>query len=605
MGHLQRIVFFLLVVCHTIADVKPSCTPLAPKKTDIPKPAIASQFSVHMEMIDVLEKSVTEITEYYDGPGQRATVFISENAGKRKQYYRYDQQIFLEASEDIDLCISVPISEGDHFLGLKEKNGSRKILSPSAALRFSEPGQVENYMGKAVIRGINTDHWYSCLHLNDPKADLTVNWYFSAADEWETAGEVAQVPVRRHINGTFYETPTVMHHVEHYSEFYHFRTGLPKDITVFDTPRGLLCNGGINPKDPPKIPDIMSFRLEHIDTQDDSVTYSDEVYDFLSGITKHVYKSPVFFTYNLNPLTVINDFNTGVSYNIDMTLGNCTVRPISQLPTDVQKVDTRHVRMTNPQEFFQLKNHFYQGIRTTRNIECDVWIGKKFDKFNTSYITEWYFARSSVVEGDTTTAHTLVQYAEYGVNELTPSFYSNLFDFTQDEPDILQFDISRCYINKGREKFELYFDKKYAAHIMTSVHKFTLDLVTFLAIDLHITPLRIQNVQIHQMMVGVVASFEIVDVAPLTGDVEHPIKETSLAKAASELHKKLKDQKLEILLQYYDKMISLYPTEFTFNSPTSKPPERYNGGAMFAVALAMTCIGIAISALITFKIKAR
>lgn len=604
MGWLLCISFLLSIACLVQADDKPYCSQPKPQKSDITKPIIPSQFNVHVQMIDVLKESVTEMTEYYDGPGNRAVVFISENAGKSKRYYRYDQQLFLEISEDIGLCISVPISVGDHMMGFKLKNGTRKILSPSAALRFNAPGQIEIYKGSKVIRGINTDHWYSCLNLKDPRADLEVNWYFSNADQWDPSSSAEQVPVRSYIKGIAYESETIKHNIEQYYEYYHYRPGLPKDKTVFDTPRGLLCNDGKYPKMPPKIPSIMSFRLELVDTQMQDVTYSDEVYDFETLISKHVYKSPKLFTYSLNPLTVINDFNTGVSYNIDMTFGNCTVRPISQLPIDAKTVDSRHVRMTQPQEFFQLQNHFYQGVRTTRDIECDVWIGKKLNKHQkANYTTEWYFARPKVVGGETVTSSTLVQYAEYRNDELMPAFYFNIFDFTQDEPDILQFDIKRCYTNVRREAFNLYFDKKYEIHITSSLNKFKLYLATSVSLALKISPLRVQNIEVDPTGgYGVIASFELMDAAPKIGDVKHPIKEQDLKTVANKLHQLLKDKKLEVYLQNYKSIITVKPVEFTETISTSIVPTTYSGTSMFGLALGMTVIGMILAALIVFKI---
>ena len=66
------------------------------------------------------------------------------------------------------------------MMDFQQKNGSSKMMSPSAVLRFSAPGQVENYIGPAVIRGINTDHWHSCLIMQDPRREFAVDWYFSS-----------------------------------------------------------------------------------------------------------------------------------------------------------------------------------------------------------------------------------------------------------------------------------------------------------------------------------------------------------------------------------------------------------------------------------------
>lgn len=57
---------------------------------------------------------------------------------------------------------------------------------------------------------------------------------------------------------------------------------------------------------------------------------------------------------------------------------------------------------------------------------------------------------------------------------------------------------------------------------------------------------------------GVVASFEIMDAAPKIGDVEHPIKEKDLKTAANKLHQLLRDKKLEVYLQNYESVRTLY-----------------------------------------------
>ena len=71
----------------------------------------------------------------------------------------------------------------------------------------------------------------------------------------------------------------------------------------------------------------------------------------------------------------IHDFNTGVSYTINMKADNCTMRPLNDSFDSMHDGDD-DVHMKSPfQMFWQDPESLrYQGVGLTRQIETNVWI---------------------------------------------------------------------------------------------------------------------------------------------------------------------------------------------------------------------------------------
>lgn len=70
------------------------------------------------------------------------------------------------------------LSDNRWLFGYKNKDhGEPHVFGASGALHFGD--SPEEYIGRAVIRGINVDQWDSCQYSDELNATMRVTWYFS------------------------------------------------------------------------------------------------------------------------------------------------------------------------------------------------------------------------------------------------------------------------------------------------------------------------------------------------------------------------------------------------------------------------------------------
>ena len=85
----------------------------------------------------------------------------------------------------------------------------------------------------------------------------------------------------------------------------------------------------------------------------------------------------------------IEDFNTGIGYNITNYLGEatCSLYNLTQRSMGAAEDENHHIRMKTTQELFEIspgKNGssmlVYKGSASVRGINADIWIGKRIFK---------------------------------------------------------------------------------------------------------------------------------------------------------------------------------------------------------------------------------
>ena len=70
------------------------------------------------------------------------------------------------------------LSDNRWLFGYKNKDhGEPHVFGASGALHFGD--SPEEYIGRAVIRGIKVDQWDSCQYSAELNATMKVTWYFS------------------------------------------------------------------------------------------------------------------------------------------------------------------------------------------------------------------------------------------------------------------------------------------------------------------------------------------------------------------------------------------------------------------------------------------
>lgn len=100
---------------------------------------------------------------------------------------------------------------------------------------------------------------------------------------------------------------------------------------------------------------------------------------------------PNYWKPKTGAIRTIEDFNTGIGYNITNYLGSstCSLYNITQRSMGAAEDENHHIRMKTTQELFggsPGKNGssmlVYKGSASVRGINADIWMGKRVFKRN-------------------------------------------------------------------------------------------------------------------------------------------------------------------------------------------------------------------------------
>ncbi|KAK3094452.1 hypothetical protein FSP39_001885 [Pinctada imbricata] len=594
-----------LVICKhgKIANYCSEPTPPAGVQQK-PRPNVTSQFSAHIQCVIMNKKLTTDIHEYFDSVGNRGAVKQLDSGVELDAWYSYNTNEFIAYYVPTGQCLVQTLSQSDQrfLFGYQPQGATGRIFSAAQMLHLQGQGVVDVYMGTDNVRGITVDTWQSCQYWDAYDATMNVKWYFTAtgsANEWDTAVGVS-VPVAVRVTGRSYNASGLPHDFDHWYEFFHFRPDTV-DPRNFETPAGVQCPGRKNTKDLPTMPNTFSFMSEFVDKQRKTVSFMKEFYTFDEKVVMYQYRplASQNSRYGTNDLLEVHDFNTGVAYITDRMYGNCTATRI-ELTFDDRQVDKNHVKMRDSREFFYFDQiqYTYEGIKTVRNIECDSWVGVRpnWPSAGVQSTWQWFFARNTWVEVNTGNAQggtpvMLVIDAPdvsfspvFGLFFVRPSvrpsldrrvmlwhrlsvsafgtpivlvidapdislhYEYNLYNFAINEPDILNFDISKCYIQGNRRRFQLSFSGDFKSAVYGNLEMFRYFIVKSLTQYLKISALRISNLHVYYSMNDVIVVFTLLDVAPLYGNIQNPIAETPLATAAASLTNLVNSSSLAISL---------------------------------------------------------
>lgn len=587
------------------------CTPPPSGTWDAgPKVKLPDQFSVHIELIEIDQGLTTTLNEYFDKVNNRGLIVQKREGIELKAYYDYRTNELLQVyPQEKNKCIVDQLNrdENNFLMGTTLRNGTVRMFSAAQALHFQDRGI---YKGTETIRGINTIHWQSCQYW--PAVDTTVDahWYFTANEAWDTATGLAYVPVRFQVKGSAYDSDTEKYDINRVYEFYHFRSGLPKDQTILETPTATYCPGRKTLKPLPQIPETMSFYTEIVDKNDVIVTTIKEEYDRLAKLARFSYTAlPMYNLYNNNPVIDIHDFETGVSYVTNTVLGNCTARPIPHKGLDVQDVNAHNVRMSTAASFFDFpnKNYSYEGSKTIRGTDAESWVGIRSGwprKTSKQSVWEWYFAQGSTIDvTGKSQEHAAPLQLRVSLPEEQMDYDFNIYAYTKEQPDLSGYDVSACYLFHKREKIGMTLPLMYEFFINSNVKMFKFFIITAIATTTGISPLRIQNIDINMGYKMIFITFELVDVAPIVGDVAKPMKEVSLDTAVKTILDKLNTNTFQIEVFNGAQVTILKPTPFNLDIVKYKNASQvtsYTGGSMIGLGIAMSLLGILSGGLISY-----
>ncbi|XP_048750693.1 uncharacterized protein LOC125662497 [Ostrea edulis] len=580
-----------------------------------PRPNITNTFSAHIQCVIMNKNETTDIHEWFDEALSVGRVRQLDQGVQLDAWYNYNTNEFIAYVPGSGCAVQQLSTSSQRFLmGYNQANGG-KIFSAAQSLRMTGTGINEVYMGLSNIRGIAVDVWQSCQYWASMDATMTVKWYFSAANpEWDTALGVV-VPVGARVTGSIYDPDGTRRLFDHWYEMFHYRQTVDNP-QVFETPAGLQCPGRKNVKNLPTMPPAFSFMSEYVDKTRKLVSFMKEYYSFMEKLVMYYYRplpsdnSP----FGTSDLREIHDFNTGVAYIIDTMYGNCTAQPIQQT-FDTRFVDKNHLRMRNAKEFFYFDviNYTYEGVKTVRNIDCDSWVGVRanWPTPGISSIWQWYFATNQWVEVNTGAAQggTPVQLVIDAPANAYHNEY-NIFNYDVHTPDVLKFDISQCYVNRNRRKFQLSFLGDYKSAVDGNLEIFKYNILKSLVSTLSVSVLRIANLNVYYTPKDIIVTFEILDVAPVVGDVNSIVKETPLYVAANMLQTKVQNSQFAIALdrKAFPNIPAMVPlkqsfTETTYlnnKNQTAASQTGYGPGAMAAVGVTLPLVGGALGGVFAY-----
>ncbi|XP_064606245.1 uncharacterized protein LOC135471113 [Liolophura sinensis] len=475
-------------------------------------PTLLDTFQTQIEanFVGKYDNYSIDIEEYFDDEGNQGALRMVEDGTQLYAIYSYETNEFFSGTSDSD-CTTTNLSAtaNNILLGYSVVNGTSHIFTTSGALRFGKQFG-EKYMGTDQVRGINVDRWQSCVYWKSYNAYFTVDYYFTTKN-WTSGIAYLQTPVRAWVQGVGRGDDGSLKMFNHYYDFFSFRPSI-LDMSVFETPKGVVCPGRIQTKSVPKLAGQYYYRQQIIIPSLNIVQHADVWFDSSYNLVRYDYRllEPVAPYYDTNPFSEIHDYNSGVAYVIDRVLGNCTVRPVENSSFDVSLNYTQTI--ANGQYFDQMKTslglfylddtYSYEGQRVISGMACDVFISKRTDytlggivgQINSTF--EYYFLSSDWTEianpgvsEDTTVPVRL----EITIDDIGYTATYNFFDFDEEHPSMDNFDITPCYDDDKMIDFQLMFRAKY--YPVVDKYKKFFELSSRLKISelTKISPIRVQR----------------------------------------------------------------------------------------------------------------
>ncbi|XP_046581756.1 uncharacterized protein LOC124289196 [Haliotis rubra] len=586
-------------VCDTGSTPPPGPQPMPPQ--------LPPTFEVHIECIFVDQNMSLEVHEWFDYSINMGVIQQTTKGSTFYGYFDYNNNQFIRIYPFTKTCYVTDISEAtQRFLfGFKPNGQGEHIYTAAGALHFSGTGVNEVNLGPDTVRGINVQKWHSCQYWQNMDATMNVTWYFSDPDTWDMALNIPDVPVRARVIGKVgTQAGGPAHSFNHIYDFIHFKNYI-ETPNAFETPGEVSCPGRVNTRPFPYVAPAFHQTVEIVDKVNQDVTSMKEWFDYATKLTKYVYTPiPGASMFGTRSLTEIHDFNTGMAYVTDNELGNCSWVPIEQSTFDDENAGPYDVRQRTSQEFFYMNadTTSYEGVKKTRNIEAYNWVGRRSDyppKKPINSTWQWFFRTDnySSAEDHNAMFHQGVP-LQLTVSMGVFEYEYNIFDYTQNRPDLLNWDISACYINLNRRSFDFTVPGSYAATIDRDRTTFGYTVLEEIVVITGASPLRIAKLRL-VFEEDVHIRFDFLDTAPMKGDVHNESKEVSLDVAVASFMSAVNNNQFVIPFTPLSigMPINIVVTpnsirEYTYEDELYPKDTGYSDGAMGGLGFGMLVVGV-------------
>lgn len=517
----------LIVLCLPDASFQMYCTTYNGTNTGPPLPDLPDQYSTTIEANLVEANLSVTGYEYFDHPGNRATLKIEAKDILYTIVFDYasDELFYVSKGQ----CTTHNLTEDNNnilFGNVTGPKGGFHTFTAGGALHFSK-AFGEKYMKPAVVRGIQCDWWRSCLYWPQLKANFTLDYYFTAKN-WSDPINYPQIPVRALATGVYVDKLGQTKNFTHYYDYIDFRTSIPDDTTVFETPKGVVCQR----KKSKPVPQLMSFyhyRQEIIQDGNNKIFQADVWYDKEYRYIRYDYRTAAAVAplFTASPITEIHDYNYGVRYTKDQVTGRCVSSAISNSSFDVAENTTVTnqngsyvIHMKDPMQLFYLDDSYvYTGKRYARGLQCNVFTSSRDDYpvpgvGRVSAIFEYYFLADGLVEepddGSTTPSDVPV-YLEVTVPSINYHVIYNFVDFDEEHPDMSIFDVSTCYSESSKLQFQVRFPGSYKSGTSGQI---ILNTGRYFREIMNVNPIRVQDVRLDYDNSQIYVSATLIDRSP-------------------------------------------------------------------------------------------
>jgi len=320
-----------------------------------------------------------------------------------------------------------------------------------------------------VIRGIEVNTWIGSLNISEWDTILNVTYYWSDKTKWDSsAGPNKSVPVAAIMEGDAkipipgqVERKHLRIEVD-YSNFIEIE--MPPEFYLPEEADLWCYNREMNDK-VPDVPSEISYTEEILllwlegDMQPVEVVIPRSVWlDYNRLLTRTDYKP--LNTNNNDPfdgkqgfVSQINDFGTGLSYTINMDLGNCSIDYLTNDETGTVIIHDGHIHMHNPFFTMNIDKFAFNGVRYSRDMDVDAYLNnhKPYHAPEGENETNVFFLSSSNTEvQDGEYPERLIPtkveiYPTRKYNDPFMKYIMNVFHFSKQSPDFSVYDVSPCF----------------------------------------------------------------------------------------------------------------------------------------------------------------
>ncbi|XP_060602473.1 uncharacterized protein LOC132755602 [Ruditapes philippinarum] len=201
------------------------------------------------------------------------------------------------------------------------------------------------------------------------------------------------------------------------------------------------------------------------------------------------YGRAIYPYYTTHPLSIVEDYNTGMKYVTDKAYRNCTVTQIGDFDFGANMSPNQSVNSTyklfikDPLQLFLIDDsYFFVGQQTVRGMACNVFESLRKDYiFNNkpvNAIFRYSFLSDDWMEiSDGYLGGAIGQPVRLEVTVLQPTYYMeyNFYNFDVGHPDLSVFDVPHCYKTQNTKQFQITFPGKYEEYLRTSTKIFLIE----------------------------------------------------------------------------------------------------------------------------------